>query len=417
MELYRFFPKPSDRMGCLWVLNSIKDAYVVEFGPAGTTHFAIEAIMQFNAETRAKVYTTDIDDSDISFGKTDRIERAVREIDKTHSPEYIFVMASSISAIIGTDIESVCMELQEEVGAKLIPIDTGGYRGDYSLGIEETLSILAKEILRSPEQKCEKSYNIIGNTIDTYNFLSDENEIRDIMKGAFGMDFKVSLGGYSSVGELERLPEASYNLVVRSEGLKAAEMIRDRFGIDYCYGRPYGVEGTASWIDMVSRKFNLPVNRDYVGTSIKSIKRNAMGYRMMTRELSNKKVVIVGDLDTSIGIASMVEEFGLELDRIFIKHSIKANIKETLPNRYRERISFDAGEMEIEDYLSSKDIYLLLGDGGTLNFKNRAKAKFQISNPNLLRHNIYHRTPFLGFNGALYFLQNLYEIEKSSRIV
>lgn len=49
MNLYRYFPVPSDRMGTLWTLGSIKDAYIVEFGPAGTTHFYIEGFMQLNA--------------------------------------------------------------------------------------------------------------------------------------------------------------------------------------------------------------------------------------------------------------------------------------------------------------------------------------------------------------------------------
>lgn len=75
MEFYKFFPIPSDRMGTIWTLSSIKDAYVIEFGPAGTTHFAIEGMMQLNGEHRANIYTTHINETDISFGTHKRLEK------------------------------------------------------------------------------------------------------------------------------------------------------------------------------------------------------------------------------------------------------------------------------------------------------------------------------------------------------
>ncbi len=39
MSLCRFYPAPSDRMAIIWSLMPIKDAVVLEYGPAGTTHF------------------------------------------------------------------------------------------------------------------------------------------------------------------------------------------------------------------------------------------------------------------------------------------------------------------------------------------------------------------------------------------
>ena len=59
----------------MWTLSSIKDAYVIEFGPAGTTHFAIEGMMQLNGH-RAYIYTTHINETDISFGTYERLEKS-----------------------------------------------------------------------------------------------------------------------------------------------------------------------------------------------------------------------------------------------------------------------------------------------------------------------------------------------------
>mgnify|MGYP004451221733 CR=1 FL=1 len=63
------------------------------------------------------------------------------------NPKYIFVMASSISSIIGADIESVCDNLKSSINAKLIPITTGGLKDDYNVGVEYMLNTLVKEKL------------------------------------------------------------------------------------------------------------------------------------------------------------------------------------------------------------------------------------------------------------------------------
>mgnify|MGYP001102480566 CR=1 FL=1 len=413
MELYKYFPKPSDRMGTIWTLSSIKDAYIVEFGPAGTTHFAIEGMMQLNAESKCSVFTTDMDEADVSFGKTERLEKAIIEVDQNHNPKYIFVMASSISAIIGTDIESVCYDLEEKVNAKLIPITTGGYNGDYSLGIEKTITMLCKEIVKKKDIKKEKTYNIIGNNIDMYNFLSDVEEVKAIMKGAFNMDANTTFTAYTSMDEIENAGDAEINIVLRNEGIKGAKVLEKSNSIPYYYGRPYGFKGTMNWINDISERYNLAVNEKYIKEKVSAVRKSIMGYKMMTRELSNKKAVIVGDLDIVMGLASFIEEIGLKVEKMIVKHSVSKNVQERVEEKYKEKVEFDLNEMEIEKYLKDEEIYLLLGDGATLKLQNKSKLQFQISNPNFLKHNIYPYTPLVGFNGVLYLLQCLHELQKA----
>ncbi|AFS77448.1 nitrogenase iron-molybdenum cofactor biosynthesis protein NifE [Gottschalkia acidurici 9a] len=417
MELYKFFPKPSDRMGTIWTLSSIDEVYIVEFGPAGTTHFAIEGMMQLNGESKASVFTTDLDESDVSFGKTERLEKAIVEVDQNHNPKVIFVMASSISAIIGTDIENVCINLEDKVNARLIPITTGGYNGDYSLGIEKTLEMLCKEIVRTSDTKKKNTYNIIGSNIDMYNFLSDTEEIKKMMKCAFNMDVNTTFTAYTSIDEIENAGSAEINLILRNEGIKGAKILEKSNSIPYHYGRPYGLKGTMDWITNISEKHNLIINEQYIKDEVSRLRRNMISYKMMTRELKNKKVILVGDLDVVVGLTSFVEEIGLLVEKIIVKHSTSKKVKETVPERYKKIIEFDLSEMEIEKYLNSQEIYLLLGDGGTLKLQNKSELKFQISNPNLLKHNIYPYTPFVGFSGALYLIQCLYELEKGKLAV
>ncbi|GMG96494.1 nitrogenase component 1 [Tepidimicrobium xylanilyticum] len=413
MELCKFFPTPSDRMGTIWTLSTIKDAYVIEFGPAGTTHFAVEGLMQLNADHNANIYTTHISETDIAFGKQDRLEKAILEIDNQYRPKYIFVMASSISSIIGTDIESICFEMQPKVNSKLIPITTGGFNGNHTLGIENTLNMLCKEIVKEPNYKKLQSYNIIGNNADTFNFLSDAEEIKRLMKNVFDCNINTIFTAYTSIDEIEKTTEGQINLVLRREGLKAATTLQKEYNMNYYYGRPYGLEGTTRWLREIEKMLGITANEDYINKKTKELRKHITSYKFMVREIKNKSVILVGDYDVVIGLANLVEELGLKVEGIIVKHKLSKEVKNLIPEKWKDIIKIDLNERRLEEYLSSTPSYLLLADGATLKLDNKSKLHLQIANPNFSKYNIYPYTPFVGYNGVLHIIQCLIELERN----
>lgn len=46
MSLCRYLPVPSDRMGIIWSLLSVKDSIILEYGPAGTNFILVWAFME-----------------------------------------------------------------------------------------------------------------------------------------------------------------------------------------------------------------------------------------------------------------------------------------------------------------------------------------------------------------------------------
>ena len=48
-----------------------------------------------------------MNEDDVVMGDVTRLEEAIVELDKSYEPKVIFVVASSISAVIGTDIKGV----------------------------------------------------------------------------------------------------------------------------------------------------------------------------------------------------------------------------------------------------------------------------------------------------------------------
>ena len=142
MSLTRFLPTPSDRMGILWSLLPIDGCVVLEYGPAGTTHFSMSLFGELGESQQDRLFTTHMSEDDVVMGDVSRLEKAIVEIDSSFAPKVIFVVASSVAAVIGTDIKGVCSYMQEQVSAKLIAFEQGGFRGDYSVGLAEAYKLL-----------------------------------------------------------------------------------------------------------------------------------------------------------------------------------------------------------------------------------------------------------------------------------
>ena len=400
MQVCKYFPVANDRMGTIWTLASIEGACVIEFGPAGTTHYGIEAIGSLNGQERANIYSTHMDQNDVTFGKYDRVENAILEVDENIKPKYIFVMASSISSIIGADIKSVCRVLKDRVNAKLIPITTGGLKEDYNVGVENTLKLLVKEITKENEQDINK-YNIIGSNIDKYNFLSDTYEVKRMMKSLFNKESNTIFTSNTSVEDIENASKASLNIVIRKEGLKAAKYMEEKYNIPYVYKSIYGLQNTIDFINAINEIDGYEVNKNILDKEISTVKANMFDVkRKFFFYKESKKCAVFGDYDTVLGISDMLCELGLELDRQEVLHKVDD-----------DKLLSSCSELERIKYLRNTKLLGLFGDGPSLDMESNTNIKLQVSNPNLHKINIYPYTPYVGFRGCMYFIEKILNIK------
>lgn len=76
--------------------------------------------------------------------------------------------------------------------------------------------------------ECTKtnSYNIIGDNADIYNFLSDVEEIKSIMKESFDFDVNSVFIAYISINEMENGTQGEINLVLSGEEIKADKIFK-----------------------------------------------------------------------------------------------------------------------------------------------------------------------------------------------
>ena len=325
MSLCRYLPTPSDRMGVLWSLLCIEGSVVLEYGPAGTTHYSVSLFGSLGVDQQNRLFTTHMSEDDVVMGDVSRLERALVEIDQGYAPRVIFVVASSVSAVIGTDLRGVCAYMQEKVRARLIAFEQGGFRGDYSVGLRETYRLIAQHAVAPTDARIEGTYNLLGLSAGAYRARSDLNEIRRLMREAFGMEMRACLCLDTDMETIEDCGRAELNLVLRGEALPAAEILEKTCHTPCVAGAPYGYAGTLDWL----RRVGAALGREPDGALVRELGERhaeAMQMRMYGMMLKRDRpaATIYGEYELVRGMAGLLEEAGIPAVNQLSAHSLHA---------------------------------------------------------------------------------------------
>ncbi|MDO4799399.1 MAG: nitrogenase component 1 [Bacillota bacterium] len=400
MSLCRLFPPFSDRMAIIWTLMSVRDAIVLEYGPAGTTHFGAGMYNSLGLDISGSIFTTHISEDDVVMGDVSRLENAIIEIDEAYSPKVIFVVASAVIAVIGTDIEGVCQYMQEKVKARLISFEEGGFRGDYTFGLRSVYKMLAKELVRT-ERKRPRTFAVLGASAGSYRVRSDVWEINSLMDEAFGWNNLYSMGLEASVDDLIASGDAALNLVIRNEALEAAKQIETNCGTPYLYGAPYGYAGTLAWLERVAAVIGEEINpklRARLEEKIDDITPMVGGPMAMMRR-KPPKACVQADYDVLLGMRQVLSELFFSEIRLLCSHSTAA-----VPNA-DAAVEYVAKEKDRIAIFRACSETWCLGSDEMKHYCDEDSFFTQLSAPFLTIKQVANHLPFMGEKGMDRFLE------------
>ena len=89
MSLVRYLPTPSDRMGILWSLLSVEGSVILEYGPAGTTHYSMSLFGELGIDQENRLFSTHMSEDDVVMGDVTRLEQALIEVDEGYQPKVV----------------------------------------------------------------------------------------------------------------------------------------------------------------------------------------------------------------------------------------------------------------------------------------------------------------------------------------
>ncbi|WP_099203831.1 nitrogenase component 1 [Scatolibacter rhodanostii] len=413
MGMYRFKPPMSGRMGTLYTLASIKDAVLVEYGCMGHMMYGRVFLTQAGVTDGCQLYSTHIDETDISLGSTARLERVVAEVVQKENPRAIFLLPSSVPTIIGTDLQAIAYEMQDSYPTiPILPFGYGGFDIEGNRGVQEALHLLVQKLPQKREKTEKPTFNIIGSCADLFRFQEDSAEIVRLMKGAFDMEVLCTLTSNTTVGQIEDMSGAHINLVIRREGEKAAKRLQKDFATPYYVGRPYGVEGTTKFLEAIGEILNVVPSQAFIKTEIaeatRQIDPTLMMFRHMIHSHSDEIALSAGGhADVVSGIRAFgCGEFHLPAGDFWCDCSTMSS----------EEIPYYS-EKEWSETVKEKD-GLLMASGEVLAWAHKSKD-LQIANPDSRWRVNPYGAPFVGFRGAVHlvdlWLNTALEQEESNK--
>lgn len=264
MAVYRYLPIPSDRMGFLWAVTNIPGIEILEFGPMGTTNFATRHMEE------APIYSTHISNAVLTFGDSRPLKKALKELEKRRSPKMIYVMQSAVTSIIGFDMEAFCEEWQPEMEARLIPVTFSGLGRDLTVGMAFGMRSLLKEWMETRTEK-KPVFHILGAAIDDVRIRSDVKELCRLMEGAFGLKEGLVMPCCATLESLKDAGAGQISLVLRKEAIPAAEYLKEKAGIPYVLGAPYGLVGTQNWLKQIGKVLGQKPSEAWIESEVEAL--------------------------------------------------------------------------------------------------------------------------------------------------
>lgn len=392
MALIRNFPVPSDRMAIISTLLNIEDAVVLEYGPEGTTHFSMNFFNKLGQDYPNRLFTTGVDDSDIIMGSTKHLERGILELDALYSPKAIFVLTSSVTSIIGTDIAGICDSLQSKVQSRLIPVNTSGLGADYSAGLRKIYLQLAELFVQPDAAKQSKRYNILGASLLHYRAESDICEIARLLREGFDYELLHCLAMNTTTEALAELGSAELNIVLTNEAVPCAEYLQSVTGTPFVYLPPYGYSQTTDFLKSVAAVINKPVKEAVLQRLEEKNRRLKMLLISPLMSRTPGTVFLKGDYDTVKGLGEFFKEL-----RFNVAHSVCAH---KISGTATEGIEYFKEEKEYLQLL--KDIHhcLVLADEDTVAQADMTNFKVCVSHPCYSHRTVAKHLPFMGERGA-----------------
>lgn len=389
MNKYSRLPIPNGRMGLLLTICGIKNTAIIEYGPSGTTHFAMD-FLRGTGENINNLYCAHIEEKDILFGNTQKLEKAILELDSKNIFKYIFVVSTSITELIGIDLENCCELIEDKVKAKLVPVTK--YSNDITFGIKKGLELLIKsQKLNSNLSK--NKFNIIGITKEECYFKSNQKSIENLMEEFFKLKLNCNLGCSNSIEEIENFLEAKINIVTRIEGLEIAKYLKDKYNIPYVLVNFYSLKN----IEESLKNIGIALNKERISYLSQNDKvrieklKTFLKYRLDGVKLN---ILIAGNYFECYGLTKILEkDLGIEVSEIVVNHELSLLHKEYLKG-------FEVRLINRRDWEEKERYDIVLGDEEILNALNY-EVGIRVSNPNISARFFSNENSFMGIEGIL----------------
>ena len=299
----------------------------------------------------------------------DDIEHAAREL----HPKFIALAGSPIPFMNGTDFPAIARVIETETGIPTFSVPTNGMN-DYIYGAGIALEQIARRFVKEPDRQEKdrsslKSVNLLGVTPLDFGPQENVEVLKENLK-KYGWNVLSTWAMGDDLETLQKAGEATVSLVVSAVGLRAAEVLREKYKIPYVIGTPN------QWLaEDISNALETAITR-YAAVTQQS---DPAAFYLKNRMQQKAEITLIGEPVTMGSLAAGIEKKYGHSARVFCP--LKGC--ETLLGK-KDKAVF--GEEAMEEAL--KDARIIVAD--------------PLYRPVCPKDSIFYELPHVAFSGRIY---------------
>ncbi len=289
----------------LQALSGIEQTAIVVHGVIGC------AASELYQDQKKKVqwYSTNLNERDTILGGDEKLRKAViRAYEETHA-KVIFIVGTPVVAINNDDVNSVILELEEEISAKIISVTTDGFKSKAPVtGYDIVLHSLLRYVVdRGDGVNSEKQdfINVVTLSENSENVASIVKILRDLE-----IPFHL-LPQFAKIEDIEQAGRARVTITLNpDEGGYFAKELEEVFGVKYVKTSvPVGIRGTRHLIQKLAKELGI---EEKAQRYIEQQEEEAEN-RIHKKPLDGRSVFLDIDLASAIHFTDLVEKLGGEV--------------------------------------------------------------------------------------------------------
>ena len=304
-------------VGAMRIATAMRGVHYVLHAPQGDTYADLLFTMIERRDRRPPVTYTTFQARDLGGDTAQLLQSAMRDAYERFAPEAMLVGASCTAELIQDDPGGLAQALQLPI--PVIPLELPSYQRKENWGASETfyrvVRALAKPLPEGPPYAGETSArpvcNLLGPTALGFRHRDDLAEVtRQVVD--LGIDIGVVAPWNATPGDIARLPEADFNIVLYPEiASTAAQWLQRNFGQPFTRTVPIGVAATRQFIEEVAQLAGL----DPAGALARGEERSSWYARSVdSTYLTDKRVFVFGDATHAIAAARVASsELGFKV--------------------------------------------------------------------------------------------------------
>ena len=223
------------------VLSTIEDAVIVVNGSIGCAAVGISK----DELEKFTWYSTNLVEKDTILGGDDKLREAILRANEEKHPKAIFILGTPVVAINNDDINSVILELEDEIGIPIINIYTDGFKSKTPVS---GYDIVTHSLLKYLVDKNVELKSDFINVISFSENIEDVAAIATILR-ELKIKFQV-LPRFSTIDAIRRASTAIGTVVLNpEEGDYLAQELQEVFNVPYIESEvPIGIRETRNFL-------------------------------------------------------------------------------------------------------------------------------------------------------------------------